>query len=150
MIAAPSRTEERTATQGATVDELESLVPAAARLAQLHDAGTLSEEAFERGLSNLFRSAREARAALGAEYTKVHLDWSDDPVKIGLSRSSTEYEGLRARIHRLLQPYFGYGWEYCDGTPPGAVRFDERQVLGPDGETDLVVAIHGAWVDLVR
>ncbi len=97
------------------------------RLAQLHDEATISEEAFERGLSNLFRSARHAQVSLGTEHTRVHVDWSEDPVMIGLAGSSTQYEDLYARTHRLLQPYFGYGWEYGDGSPQRAVRFDERQ-----------------------
>ena len=63
MIATPTQTEERAATQGAAIEQLESLVPAAVRLAQLHDQGEVSEEEFERGLSNLFRSAR-ARSGL--------------------------------------------------------------------------------------
>ena len=91
----------------------------------------MSEEEFERGLSNLFRRARNAQVSLGTEYTRVHVDWSEDPVKIGLASSSSQYEDLYARTHRLLQPYFAYGWEYGDGSPQRAVRFDERQAAGP-------------------
>jgi hypothetical protein len=150
MIATPTQEEERAVTQSAVIEQLESLVPAAMRLAKLHDQGDLSEAAFERGLSNLFRSAREARESLATEYTRVHVDWSEDPVKIGPAGSPTRHEDLHARIHRLLLPYFGYGWEYCEGSLERAVRFDERGAGNHESETDIVVAIHGAWVDLVR
>ena len=55
----------------------------------MHDQGKVSEDEFERGLSNLFRSARHAQVSLGTEYTRVHLDWSEDPMKIGLAGSGS-------------------------------------------------------------
>jgi len=150
MVATLTEAEECVATQRSAIDRLESLVPAAVHLSELRHHGELSQPEFERGLSNLFRTARDAQSSLGTEYTRVHVDWSEEPVKVGLDGSSAQYEALYARTDSLLQPYFGYGWEYRDGGPQQAVRFDERQAVGPEGETYLHVFVSGAWVHLVR
>jgi hypothetical protein len=137
-------------TSTVAVPQADPLVPAALRLAQLHEQGTLSEQAFETGLSNLFQTARDARPPVPTENHRVYLDWSRDPVKVGRDDQPQPIDALYARIDRLLEPYFAYGWEYGGGSARQAVHFEEQAVPGAEGETSGGVVITGAWVDLTR
>ena len=150
MVATLIETERRHATQSSATDRMESLVPTAVRLSQSHDQGELSDQEFESRLSHLFQWASDARAPVGTDYLTVHFDWSGDPVKVAPGDSPASYEPLYIRTDQLLQGHFGYGWEYRGGCPQDAVRFDQRPAGGTEGETQLLIVVHGAWVDLER
>lgn len=150
MVATPIQTEERPTAQSSTIDQLESLVPAAVRLTQLHERGALSEQEFEAGLGNLFRKARTAQASLGTDYIRVYLDFSKDPIKVEPADSPKRYDPLYVRIDQMLQPYFAYAWEYSGGSAQRAVRFDEQETDAAQREAAGLAAVKGAWVDLVR
>jgi hypothetical protein len=143
MVATATQTEERPRTRVFPIDELESLVATAVRLAQVREQRVLTEEEFATGLSRLFRQARDARAEATAEYHRVYLDWSHERMEIEAGAPSDRYDAVYARIDRLLQPYFAYAWEYDGGSAQDAVRFNRQEMDG-------IIAIEGAWVDLVR
>jgi hypothetical protein len=146
MVAPAIEKDVRETADLSPIDHLESLVPAAVRLAQLHAKQAVSDQEFEAGLANLFRSARMVQASLGTDYHRVHFDWADSPV--GVDAEDVWREAVYARIDQLLQPYFAHAWEYSGGAIEPAVHFDEQEPV--DSDTGCGRIIKGVWIDLVR